>query len=301
MLEIKDLETFIYAVENSSLTVTSEQLGVDQSTVTKRINNIEQKLKGKLFNRKSRPLQLTQLGEKVYFKGRYILEQMQQLEHFSLEEEVSFQEKIKLGIPVTLVDDLCEYVYKKYKHDHYLTKVEIQSGWGRSLIQQVAAGELALAIVMIPSNIHLANDLLFMNIGTLPLVIVSVKSGVNEHSSLERCSKKGWVIHPEGCCFRESLNKKLNEQSLRLYANKEIFGVEAQLNSILNGDGLGIFPKPFFDQHAIFNPDLEIVAVNDFNISLNVGIIYADQSYLEEVNYFARILKARYFSKQESS
>ncbi|ENX12572.1 hypothetical protein F895_02948 [Acinetobacter sp. CIP 64.2] len=159
MLEIKDLETFVYAVENSSLTITSEQLGIDQSTVTKRINNIEQKLNGKLFNRKSRPLQLTQLGEKVYFKGRYILEQMQQLEHFHLQEEASFQEKIKIGIPVTLVDDLCEYVYKNYNNDHYLAEVEIQSGWGRSLIQQVAEDELALAIVMIPSNIHFANEL----------------------------------------------------------------------------------------------------------------------------------------------
>ncbi|EOR08848.1 hypothetical protein F896_01378 [Acinetobacter genomosp. 15BJ] len=43
VVEIKDLETFIYAVENSSLTVTSEKLGIDQSTVTKRINNIEKK------------------------------------------------------------------------------------------------------------------------------------------------------------------------------------------------------------------------------------------------------------------
>lgn len=295
VLEIKDLETFIYAVENSSLTVTSEKLGIDQSTVTKRINNIEKKLKGKLFNRKSRPLQLTHLGEQVYFKGRYILEQMEQLEYFHQQEVLPNQEKMSIGVPITLVDDLSEYIYERYKHDHYLTGVEIQSGWGRSLIQRVAESELPLAIVMIPSNLNLANHLFFLNIGTLPLVVVSARTGVKEHTSLERCSKKGWVIHPEGCCFRECLNKELKERKLFLYANKEIFGIEPQLHSILNGDGLGIFPKPFIDQHSAFDSDLEIVALEDFNVSVNVGIIYADQRHLKEVNYFAKIVKERYF------
>ena len=295
MLEIKDLETFIYAVENSSLTVTSEKLGVDQSTVTKRINNIEKKLKGKLFNRKSRPLQLTHFGEKVYFKGRYILEQMEQLEYFYQQETLTYQEKIKIGVPITLVDDLSEYISERYKHDHYLTEVEMQSGWGRSLIQQVAEGELALAIVMIPSNLNFSSHLYFEQIGTLPLVIVSLKNGIEQHTSLERCSKKGWVIHPEGCCFRECLNIELKQRKLFLYANKEIFGIEPHLHSILNGDGLGIFPKPFIDQHAAFNSNLEIMAVDDFNVSLNVGIIYADQQHLNEVNYFAGILRERYF------
>ncbi|MCH7314404.1 LysR family transcriptional regulator [Acinetobacter sp. ANC 3882] len=295
VLDIRDLKIFIYAVENSSLTVTSEKLGIDQSTVTKRINSIEQKLKGKLFNRKSRPLQLTHFGEKVYFKGRHILEQMEQLENFHQQKTESFLEKVKIGLPITLVDDLYEYIDDRYKYDHYSTEVEMQSGWGRSLIQQVDERELALAIVMIPSNLQLSEHLFFKNIGTLPLVIVALKNGVKEYKTLERCSKKGWVVHPEGCCFRESLNKKLNEKGSIFYANKEVFGIEAQLTSIVNGEGLGIFPKPFFDKYSATNSDLEAVLVNDFDIHLKVGIVYADQKNSDQVNYFAKIIKERYF------
>lgn len=295
VLDIRDLKIFIYAVENSSLTVTSEKLGIDQSTVTKRINNIEQKLKGKLFNRKSRPLQLTHFGEQVYFKGRHILEQLEQLENFHQQKKGSLLEKIKIGLPNTLVDDLYEYIDDRYKFDHYSTEIEMQSGWGRSLIHQVDGRELALAIVMIPSNLHLSEHLFFKNIGTLPLVVVALKNGVKEYRTLERCSKKGWVVHPEGCCFRESLNKKLNEKGSVFYANKEVFGIEAQLNSVVNGDGLGIFPKPFFDKYSEKNSNLEVVPVNDFDINLKVGIVYADKKDLDQVIYFAKIIKERYF------
>ncbi|MFD2013307.1 LysR family transcriptional regulator [Acinetobacter vivianii] len=76
VLEIKDLETFINVVESSSLADTSKELNVNQSTITKRINQLEEKVQGELFNRRSRPLRLTQLGEKVYLRRVIFLDNL---------------------------------------------------------------------------------------------------------------------------------------------------------------------------------------------------------------------------------
>ncbi len=295
VLEIKDLETFINVVESSSLADTSKELNVNQSTITKRINQLEEKVQGELFNRRSRPLRLTQLGEKVYFKARYILGQLEKLESVYEQEIGLSKEKVKVGISITLMDGLSEYLYEKYKFAQSSTEFDIYGGRAQSLIQQVQNKELELAIVMLPSNFKLPAHLSFLNIGAVPLVIVSKNVGVTQYSDLESCCKKGWVMPPEGCYLRELLSDVLQEKQLSFDVNKEAFGIDFLLDSILNDEGLSILPKPFFDHYIKSNNDLEAVLVEDFKVNLNMGIIYSDKKYLDKVSYFSKILKQLYF------
>lgn len=295
-LDIRDLKTFIYVVDNQSITVASEKLGVKQSTVTKRIYNVEGKVKGALLNRKTRPLQLTRLGEKVYFKGCFILKQLELLKSFHYENNEIFEKVVKIGIPQTLIDDLLETVIYESKQVTHLSEIDISSGWGRSLVQQIHEGEIDLAALMIPSNLQLPEDINFSKIGTFPFVIVGKKGEAYKYNSLEKCSKKGWILHPEGCCFRESLAKVLYDKQLGFYINKEIFGVEFQLQSILKGEGLGVFPKPFFEKFALENNDLEIIELNDFSLHLNVGVVISQYIGLDQADSFIKIIKKHYFN-----
>lgn len=294
-MDIRDLKTFIYVVDNQSITIASEKLGVNQSTVTKRIGNMEEILKGVLFNRKTRPLQLTILGEKVYFKGCMILKELEALANFGYQVEEHYKKQIKIGIPHTLANDLIEHIAFEAKKTNALTDIDISSGWGRSLIQQIQQEEIDLATFMIPSNLNIPADLLFSKIGTLELVVVCKRGEAYKYSNFEKCSKKGWILHPEGCCFRESLAKLLYERKLGFYINREIFGLELQLQSILRGEGLGIFPKPFFDKFSLKNNGLERIELKDFPLHLNVGIVRSQSMDNEKARSFLEIVKKRYF------
>ncbi|WP_436870828.1 LysR family transcriptional regulator [Acinetobacter courvalinii] len=294
-MDIRDLKTFIYVVDHQSITIASEKLGVNQSTVTKRICNMEDILKGVLFNRKTRPLQLTSLGEKVYFKGCLIVKELEALANFRYQAEENERKKIKIGIPHTLADELIEHLAFEAKKTDVLTDIEISSGWGRSLIQQIQNEEIDLATFMIPSNLGIPPDLLFSKIGILEFVVVCKRGEAYKYSNFEKCSKKGWILHPEGCCFRESLSNLLYERNLGFYINREIFGLELQLQSILRGEGLGIFPKPFFDKFSLKNNGLERIELKDFPLHLNVGIVKSQSMDNEKARSFLEIVKKRYF------
>ncbi|MCU4641315.1 LysR family transcriptional regulator [Acinetobacter courvalinii] len=294
-MDIRDLKTFIYVVDNQSITVASEKLGVNQSTVTKRIYNMEEILKGVLFNRKTRPLQLTSLGEKVYFKGCFILKQLESLENFHHQADEVETKKIRIGLPQTLVDDLLDFVLYESKKTDLLYDIDISSGWGRSLIQQIQNEEIDLATFMIPSNLSIPPDLLFTKIGTLEFVVVCKKGEGYKYTNLEKCSKKGWILHPEGCCFRESLANLLYERNLGFYINREIFGLDLQLQSILRGEGLGVFPKPFFDKFVLKNNRLERIQLKDFPLYLNVGVVKSQSLGNEVASSFFDIVKKHYF------
>jgi hypothetical protein len=294
-LDIRDLKTFIYVADHQSITVASEKLGVNQSTVTKRIFNMEEIVKGVLFNRGTRPLQLTKLGKKVYFKSCFILKQLESLRNFHSEGPEGVKKNIKIGIAQALIDDLLDAVMNEAKkiYPHY--EIDIYSGWGCSLIQQVNDGEIDLAALMIPSNLSFRNNISFLEVGTLPFVIVARKGDAYKYSSLEKCSKRGWVLHPESCCFRESLAKLLYERKLGFYINKEIFGLELQLQSILKGEGLGVYPKSFLDKFMLEHEGLEIVELKDFPLHLHVGVVKSQQMSIEDSDAFIEIVKNHYF------
>ncbi|ENW84408.1 hypothetical protein F909_00315 [Acinetobacter sp. ANC 3929] len=295
-MDIRDLKTFIYVVDHQSITIASKKLGVNQSTVTKRIGHMEGAVKGVLFNRKTRPLQLTSLGKKVYLKSCFILKQLESLKNFHIENGEIIKKHIKIGIAQTFIDDILDYViYKSQKLSPYY-EIDIYSGWGCSLVQQVYEGEIDLAALMIPSNLGLTTNISFFEVGTLPLVIIAKKGDACKYQSLEMCSKRGWVLHPDGCCFREGLAKTLYERKLGFYINKELFGVELQLQSILDGDGLGLYPKSFFDQSTLDKKGLEIVELKDFSLSLQVGIVKAQHVGMDETNAFIEVVKNHYFS-----
>ncbi|UUM29211.1 LysR family transcriptional regulator [Acinetobacter colistiniresistens] len=294
-MDIRDLKTFIYVVDHQSITIASKKLGVNQSTVTKRISNIEELVKGTLFNRKTRPLQLTSLGKKVYLKSCFILKQLESLQNFSSEGSSEVKKKIRIGITQTFIDDILDHVVYESKKLSSYYEIDIYSGWGCSLIQQVYEGELDLAALMIPSNLGLISDIAFFELGTLPFVIVTRKGEACKYHNLEMCSKRGWILHPDGCCFRESLAQLLYDRKLGFYINKEIFGIELQLQSILRGEGLGLYPKSFFDSFVLQHDDLEIVELNDFSLSLQVGVIKSQQIGVDEANAFIEIVKNHYF------
>lgn len=294
-MDIRDLKTFIYVVDHQSITVASEKLGVNQSTVTKRICNMEEIVKGLLFNRKTRPLQLTSLGKKVYLKSCFILKQLELLKSFHCEKNETIKKYIKIGIAETFIDDILDKVIHESKKLSPYYEIDIYSGWGCSLVQQVYEGELDLAALMIPSNLGLTTNIAFFEVGTLPLVIVAKKGEAYKYNNLKMCSKRGWVLHPDGCCFRESLAQLLYDRKLGFYINKEIFGTQLQLQSILKGEGLGLYPKSFFDQFILEHEGLEVVELNDFYLSLQVGVIKSQHAGMNETNAFIEIVKNHYF------
>jgi DNA-binding transcriptional LysR family regulator len=125
-------------------------------------------------------------------------------------------------------------------------------------------------------------------------VIISKKGEACKLKSFEMCSKRGWVLHPQSCYFRESLEKLLSDRKLGFYINKELFGFDLQLKSILNGDGLGIYPKPFIDKFISENEGVEIVELDDFSLYLHIGVMRSKSTGANEFKWFTEIVKKYY-------
>ena len=65
-MEIRNLMTFLRVVELQNFTKAAEQLGYCQSTVTIQIQQLEQELNVKLFERIGKKISVTEKGKEVF-------------------------------------------------------------------------------------------------------------------------------------------------------------------------------------------------------------------------------------------
>ena len=64
--KIELMRTFIRIIEAGNFTLAATQLGTTQPTVSRRLKTLEGYIGGKLFNRTTHHIKLTELGEKYY-------------------------------------------------------------------------------------------------------------------------------------------------------------------------------------------------------------------------------------------
>ena len=68
-----DMNVFLVAVEAGSFSAAAQRLGVAKSVVSRRVSVLEDRLQGKLFERTTRGLRLTEIGEAYHDRTRRIL------------------------------------------------------------------------------------------------------------------------------------------------------------------------------------------------------------------------------------
>lgn len=80
MISIEDLRFFCALANQPSLAATARMLSVTPSSVTQRLQGIEEKLKLKLLNRQGRATTLTDEGQLLVERGRLVLAEMDELQ-----------------------------------------------------------------------------------------------------------------------------------------------------------------------------------------------------------------------------
>jgi len=102
----QDLRLFLAVTRGGSGSAGARQLGIDQSTVSRRLNQFEKKLGARLFNRSTTGYALTAAGQKMYDTALRI-----ELEITELDRTLAGQEQILSGtVRVTTADTLSNHL-----------------------------------------------------------------------------------------------------------------------------------------------------------------------------------------------
>jgi DNA-binding transcriptional LysR family regulator len=86
-MKLDQLKTFYVVARTGSFTKAAEEMNVDQSSVSRKVIDLEARTKVRLFTRLARGLMLTREGEELLVKTRHILNEIEALKNFSCIDE----------------------------------------------------------------------------------------------------------------------------------------------------------------------------------------------------------------------
>ncbi len=85
-MKLDQLKVFYVVARTGSFTKAAEEMNVDQSSVSRKIIDLESRTKVRLFLRQARGLVLTREGEELLIKARHILNEIEALKNFSSQD-----------------------------------------------------------------------------------------------------------------------------------------------------------------------------------------------------------------------
>lgn len=150
-MDIRALRYFVELVREQSFTRASEKLFVTQPTISKMIRNMEEELGQPLLSRVGRRFTLTDSGQVLFNRAQTILAEMQQLEAELADLQSLQSGRLALGIP-PMVGHVYADLIRTYRSRYPGVELSIVEYGGRRIEQAVLAGELDLAITMLPTR-----------------------------------------------------------------------------------------------------------------------------------------------------
>lgn len=88
MMDFELYRIFVVVAEEESITKASERLNISQPAVTKYIKNLENQLSLKLFIRKSKGLELTEIGKELYNRVKLPISELNKIDEQFCREKV---------------------------------------------------------------------------------------------------------------------------------------------------------------------------------------------------------------------
>ncbi|MDG5494789.1 LysR family transcriptional regulator [Niveispirillum sp. BGYR6] len=101
MERLEDLRLFTLVAEGRSFTRAADRLGLSKSAASRRIGELETRLGARLFNRTTRHISLTQVGEGFYQRVSQILEALEEAERSVASQHAAPRGRLKLAAPMS--------------------------------------------------------------------------------------------------------------------------------------------------------------------------------------------------------
>ena len=96
-----DLEAFVTVVDLASFSAAAERLGVAKSAVSRRITQLEQRLGGRLLNRTTRRLSLTESGRAFHERAKRLLNDLDEAEQAVTTAHGALHGRLKVAAPLS--------------------------------------------------------------------------------------------------------------------------------------------------------------------------------------------------------
>jgi DNA-binding transcriptional LysR family regulator len=271
---LEDLRALVEFAHAGSIAGAADRLFRTPSAITRQLQRLEAALGAELLDRSVKPPRLNSLGSRVLEQARDLLRRQEALKSLaSNDAEPHGLLRIGLTHPLavgTLVDPIRALTEKYPK-----VRLQLLSEFNGGLFNRMLAGELDVAVVVLPVGRPAPSPLLTNIIATDRAEIVQSAAGKFD-SDWGSLGGAPWVLNPLGCFLRAHLIDQMQRAGFTPMIAAEIHNVHLQLAFVQSGYGVGLLPASFIARNNAPGT-VEVLRPPSFDLHMSVAVVRAGQ------------------------
>ena len=245
-MTLKQLEAFYWAATSASFLIAAERLHLSQSSLSKRINELEMHLGRQLFDRSGHKATLSEAGEQLLPLARRLLSAADELREV-MADTSGTRGYCRFGVgestALTWLPDLVALVRRTYPDLILEPSVDL----GATLEQRVDSGMLDFAVV---AGLSLKSAIASQPIAEVPFLWAGAKALVGDHSEInaEVLREMAVITMPPEAGATRVFDLWSTSNNFEVRRRLTCNSMAAIAGLVVAGVGVGFFPAGWLTQ-----------------------------------------------------
>ena len=290
-MDLNQLLIFARIVEHQSFTKAAKNLGIDKSTISNKLSQLESRLGVRLLNRSTRSVTLTEAGAKYYEYCRQAVEIAEEAESFSSSLGDEATGMLRISATNTFSQTFIESAIKPFMDIHSKISVELViENRTTDFYKDNIDVALRLAIGPLQDSSLIAIKIFTADIGLYcSPSFVKMNGALNNVDQMDGSNFLGLNVpgSPRIILTKGAVSHKVPYKDLRFKVNDGVVLKEAAIAGL----GIGYMPK-HSASNAVKNKEL-VEIFSDWKIEpVSVYAVYASREWMpEKLRVFLKYLK----------
>ena len=243
----RDFEIFVAVVKYGGIKGASQKLFVSQPSISQAIIEIEKRYNVKLFERFSKQLYLTEVGQTFLNYASSILQLDNELESYL--ENKHNTPTLSVGSTVTIGSCLISQIISELKKQYPFAQIKVIVTNTKKIEEMLLQNQLDISIV----EGHISNPNLVSEhaISDELKLICSSSHPLSGRDSVlaSELSNYPLILREEGSGTRSQLESQLHQHNIRFHADWSCSTSDAIINAVINNHGISVISQRLIESY----------------------------------------------------
>lgn len=244
-MTITQLQYVLAVAEHKNFTLAAEKCFVTQPTLSMQIQKVEEELKIQIFDRSKKPIQLTDIGQKIVNQAKNIVNEADRMQDIVEQQKGFIGGEFRLGIIPTIMPTLLPMFLNNFIKKFPKVKLIIEELNTDEIIIKLKNGNLDAAIAATPLTEEKLKEIVLYYEPFVAYIPEKHRIADKKEIEVSDLNLDEILLLQDGHCFRDGILNLCKNQDIISANNFQIQSGSFETLIKLADEGLGLTLLPY--------------------------------------------------------
>ena len=245
IMTITQLQYVLAVAEHKNFTLAAEKCFVTQPTLSMQIQKVEEELNIQIFDRTKKPIQLTDIGQKIVNQAKNIVNEADRMKDIVEQQKGFIGGEFRLGIIPTVMPTLLPMFLNTFVKKYPKVKLIIEELNTDDIILRLKNGNLDAAIAATPLNEEKLKEIVIYYEPFVAYIPEKHRIADKKEIEVSDLNLDEILLLQDGHCFRDGILNLCKNQEVAPANNFQIQSGSFETLIKLANEGLGLTLLPY--------------------------------------------------------